>query len=234
MFEKFVPKEEAAIAKQLLSRLAAKDYATIEKQLDPKVQESSTRSTLEKMAAMFPAEQPKGIITVGSNTSTVNGVTTYSLTFEHEYTGAWLLSNVVFQRRGDQIAILGMQVNPMKQSLKELNRFTFEGKSVSHYIVFALVIVVPVFIVYALALCFKTPIAKRKWLWLLFVSLGFVRLSFNWTDGSYGIQPIAFSLLGAGFFTSGVFAPYIFNVSFPIGAIVFFFKRRSLAAKNDG
>ena len=123
MFEKFVPKEEAAVAKQLLSRLAAKDYATIEGQLDPSVQVPSVRSELEQVAAIFPAEEPKSVSTVGSNTSTVNGLTTYSLTFEHQYSNTWLLTNVVLQRRDGHITVLGLHAHSMKQSLEEANRF---------------------------------------------------------------------------------------------------------------
>ena len=120
----------------------------------------------------------------------------------------------------------------MKQSLEEANRFTFEGKGPIHYIVFALTVAVPLFIVYALVLCFKTPIARRKWLWLLFVALGFFQLTLNWTDGAFGIQPISFALLGAGFVRAGPYMPFIFNVTIPIGAIVFLARRRSLAARS--
>lgn len=234
MFEKFIPKEESAIAKKVLFQLAAKDYGAIEKQLDPSVKNASVQAALEQMAAMFPPEEPKSVNTVGANTSTVNDVTTYNLTFEHEFSNAWLLTNVVLQKRDAQITVLGLHVTPMKQSLKELNRFTFAGKGILHYIVFGLAIAIPLFIVFTLVLCFRTPIAKRKWLWLLFVALGFVQFSLNWTDGSYGIQPISFALLGAGFFSAGPYAPIIFNIAFPLGAIVFLFKRRSLGAINAG
>lgn len=231
MFEKFI-KKESAIAKTILSQLSAKDYGAVEKQLDPSIKNASVQAALEQMAAMFPPGEPASINTVGANTSTLNGITTYNLTFEHEYSNAWLLTNVVLQRRNAQVTVLGLHVNPMKQSLKELNRFTFAGKGILHYIVFALAIAIPLFIVFTLVLCFKTPIAKRKWLWLLFVALGFVQLSLNWTDGTYGIQPISFALLGAGFFSAGPYAPIVFNIAFPLGAVIFLFKRRSLGATN--
>jgi hypothetical protein len=234
MFDKFVPKEESAIAKEVLSRLAAKDYSAVERQLDPSIQAASVQGALEQMASMFPGGEPKGVTTIGADTTTINGLTTYNLTFEHEYSNAWLLTNVVLQRRDGQVTILGLHVRPMKQSLKELNRFTFEGKSALHYIVFALAVAIPLFIVFALVLCFRTPIAKRKWLWLLFVALGFVQFRLNWTDGAYGIQPFSFALLGAGFFRTGLYAPIIVNIAIPIGAIVFLLKRRSLVAKNAG
>lgn len=232
--EQLAPKEEAAIAKSLLSQLASKDYAAIERQLDPSLKGASVRGALEQAAGFFPKERQESVTTVGSNTVSVNGKTTYSLTFEHQYQNSWLLSNVVLQRREGQIWILGLHVKPMKQSLLEANRFTFQGKGLLHYIVFALVVAVPVFIIYALVLCIRTPIAKRKWLWLLFVALGIVQLSLNWTDGSYSIQPISFAFLGAGFFRASPYAPCIFNVALPLGAIVFLLRRRALLAKRVG
>lgn len=234
MFEKFIPKEESAIAKKVLSQLAAKDYGAVEKQFDPSIKNTSVQAVLEQMAALLPSEEPKSINTVGASTSSVNDVTTYNLTFEYEYSHAWLLANVVLQRHDAQITVLGLHVNLMKQSLLELNRFAFAGKGVLHYVVFILAIAIPIFIVFALVLCFRTPIAKRKWLWLLFVACGFVQFSLNWTDGSYGIQPISFALLGAGFYSAGPYAPIILNIAFPLGAIVFLFKRRSLGTINAG
>jgi len=234
MFEKFIPKEESAIAKKIVSQLAAKDYEAVEKQLDPSIKNASVLGALEQIAAMFPVDEPKSINTVGAYSSTVNGVTSYNLTFEYEFSKAWLLANVVLQRHGDEVTVLGLHVNPMQQSLKELNQFTFVGKGLLNYIVFALAIAIPLFIVFTLVLCFRTPIAKRKWLWLLFVALGFVQFSLNWTDGGYSIQPLSFALLGAGFFKAGPYAPVIFNIAFPLGAIIFLFKRRSLGAPNVG
>lgn len=232
MFEKFIPKEESAIAKKLISELVAKEYGAIEKQLDPSVESASVRVALEQMAGMFPPEVPKSVNTVGANTSTVNDRTTYDLTFEHQFSNTWLLTNVVLQRRGDRVTVLGLHVNPRAQSLKKLNGFTFAGKGVAHYLVFALAIAIPLFIVVSLVLCFRTPIAKRKWLWMLFVAIGFVQFSFNWTDGSYGIQPVSFALLGAGFFSAGPYAPIIFNIAFPLGAVIFFFRRRSFGSEK--
>lgn len=232
MFEKLVPKDEAAIARQLLSQVAAKDFANVEKQLDPRVQGPSVRGGLEQMAALFPAEEPKAVTLVGSHTSTVNDLTTYNLTFEYEYADAWVLASVALQRRDGRLTVLGLHAEPEKQSLKEANRFTFAGKGPLHYIVFALVIAIPLFIVYALVVCIRAPNVKRKWLWLVFVALGFVEFSLNWTTGGYAIGPARFLLLGAGFYRAAPYAPFVFDVAIPLGAILFVAKRRSLAARH--
>ena len=177
MLERFTPQEEAASARGLLSQLAAEDYDSVESQLDPSLRTPSIRSTLEEIAALFPSEDPSGISTVGSNTSTFSGVTTYNLTFEHEsYPNTWLISNVVLQRRDGDLTVIGLRVTPLNQSLKTMNQFTFAGKGALHYTVFAFAIAVPVFIVFTLVLCFRTPIKKESgygscsWRWESFNS----------------------------------------------------------------
>ena len=232
MFNKFIPKEETAVAKHLVTELAARDYASVVSQLDPSIKDASVQSALEQMAKLFPPGEPKSISTVGANTSIASGQTTYDLTFEYAYTDKWLLTNVVLQKRDGNLTVLGFHVQPMMQSLKEINRFTFKGKNILHYIIFTLAIAIPLFIVFTLVLCFKTTISRRKWLWMIFVAFGIVQLSFNWTDGSYGIQPISLALLGAGFYSAGPYSPIIINIAFPLGAIAFLFKRRSLIARK--
>lgn len=84
-------------------------------------------------------------------------------------------------------------------------------------------------IVYALIVCVRTPIAKRKWLWMIFIVVGLANLSFNWTNGNYTIAPFYFSILGSGFFSASLYAPTIITLAFPLGAVVFLLRRCSLA-----
>jgi hypothetical protein len=101
LFQKLVPQAEAEAARRLFSQLAAGDLETVEKQLDPQIRTPDLRGTLGQMAAMFPPGDPKGINTVGSHTSTSNGITTYNLTFE---TVAFPLGAIVFLARRKRLA----------------------------------------------------------------------------------------------------------------------------------
>lgn len=233
MFEKFVPKEESALARDLIAKLAAKDFAAVESRLDSKLRTSDVREKLEQMARALPAGEPKSVRTVGTNTSASGAATTYNLTYEYEYPEGWVVANAVLERRDGQVTLQGIHFLPAKQSLATTNRFTFEGKGIAHYVVFALAVAIPLFIVYALVVCARTKFPKRKWLWLLFIAVGVVQFQFNWTNGAWGIQPISFALLGAGFTQTGPVAPYIFTLAFPLGAILFLVKRRSLLKSND-
>lgn len=230
LIDKLTPADEAAIAKDVISKLAAKDFAPIEARLAPEIVNSSTHAALEEAAKVMPPGAPKSITTIGAQTIVGGGVTRYNLTFEYEYPAAWIVANVVLQRRDGQLTVYGLHVNFLPQSLKQTNRFTFAGKGWLHYLVLTLAVVIPLFIIYALVVCVRTPIATRKWLWLIFIALGFVQVSFNWTDGSYLVTPISFAILGSGFFSAGPYAPTIINIAFPLGAIVFLVRRKTLSS----
>ena len=230
VIDRFTPKEEAAFAKRVLAQVAARNFAEVEKQLDSGLRGPNVLDSLEQMSQQFPAGEPKSIRTVGAftNENKTTSVVTYSLTFEYEYPSSWLVAQVILQRRGGELAILGLHANRMDHSLEESNRFSLAGKSATHYVIFALAIAIPIFIVYVLVLCFKTPIPKRKWPWYIFIALGLVQISFDWTSGAWSIQPISFLLLGAGFHQSSPVGPLVLAIALPIGALVFLVGRRSL------
>ncbi|MCZ8233722.1 MAG: hypothetical protein O9335_01060 [Inhella sp.] len=228
LFERFVPQEESALAKELIAKMAAKDFAAVESRLAGPLKTPDLREKLEQMSSLLPPEPPKSVKTVGANTSTSSAATTYNLTYEYEYPDRWIIATTVLERRDGQLILEGIHFMPSSQSLAATNAFTFKGKGIAHYTVFALAIAIPLFIVYALFVCARTKLPKRKWLWLLFVAAGVVQFQFDWTSGAWGVQPISFALLGAGFAKAGPVAPYVFTLAFPLGAIVFLLKRRSM------
>lgn len=233
MFEKFIPKEESAIAKELIAKLAARDFAAVESRLDARLRNPDVRARLEQLASALPPGEPKSVRTVGANTMASGAITTYQLAYEYEYPDGWVLANATLERRDGQLTLQGIHFLPGKQSLAAMNRFTFDGKGPAHYLVFALAIAIPLFVIYVLVTCARTKVAKRKWLWLLFVAVGVVQFQFNWTNGAWVVQPLSFALLGAGFGKAGPVAPYIFTLAFPLGAVIFLARRRSLQKPNN-
>ena len=122
------------------------------------------------------------------------------------------MANVVLQKEGSDTVVTGVNVQPLRDSLENINRFTFEGKGGVHYAVFAVAVIVPLFVLSALVLCVRTPIPKRKWLWILFVLVGFAQLTLNWSDGNVNINPLSVQLFGASFWKAGPFAPWLLSV----------------------
>lgn len=233
MLEKFVPQEEAAVAKDVIGNLAERNFDAAERSLADQLRTPDVQSKLVEMARLLPEAKPRSVRAIGAHTMKTDTHTTYSLTFEYEYPESWVLANVVLERRAGKLLVQGLHLTPNKQSLETINRFTFDGKGLLHYVVLALAVAIPALVVYAFVLCVRADMPKRKWPWLLFIAVGLVQFQFNWTDGNWAIQPISFALLGAGFIRAGPSAPYIFTLAFPLGALLYLLKHRTTPKSTD-
>jgi Phospholipase_D-nuclease N-terminal len=87
----------------------------------------------------------------------------------------------------------------------------------------------PLFTLYALIVCIRTKIERRKWLWILFILFGFGRFMVNWTTGSWDFHIFYAQLLSASA-GAAFFGPWIISVSLPVGAVFFLSRRKKLEA----
>ena len=225
-FEQIIPKEEAEFSKHYLALFPAGDFEKIETYIHPNLRSAQLRTTLEQIAATFPAANPTDIQTVGVRWRWMADTSLVHLTFQYAYPGQWLLANVTLQKNGSETFVTGIDVQPLPDSLEHLNRFTFEGKGFTHFAMLTVAIFVPLMIVVALILCTKTPIPKWKWLWILFILFGLTQVTLSWSEGTLHITPLAVQLLGVGFARHGLYAPWLLTVSLPLGAIIFLLIRK--------
>jgi hypothetical protein len=86
------------------------------------------------------------------------------------------------------------------------------------------------FCLYAFVLCLRTPIARYKWLWVLFTLVGVTTLRFDWSSGHFAFVPLSAQFLFGVSATATPYGPWVLSVSIPLGAIWFLAKRRSLRA----
>jgi len=101
------------------------------------------------------------------------------------------------------------------------------------YAVLTIAIIDVLLIFVTLAVCIITPISKKKWLWIVFILVGVGSVSVNWTNGKYAIQVLSIYLFGASAAATGPDAPWIITATIPLGAIVFWFKRKRLKAEAE-
>ncbi len=210
------------------------DFDTFQVQAVPSLRTPDTRAQFEKVADLFPPGEPLSIHVVGAASNYVSGTTTYDLSFEYAYPGKWLLANVVLQRHDGRLEIFGLHVRALSKPLAELNKFAFAGMGLGHYLMFAMALLIPLFIIFALIVCIRTPMARRKWLWIVFIVLGVAGLSFNWTTGAVDFQLLHLQLGGAGYMRQGLVGPWVITLSVPLGATLFLIRRsRSDVARDD-
>jgi hypothetical protein len=177
------------------------------------------------MASAFPKAAPKSVKLVGSAVTRSGSTTTSSLSFEYEFPDRWVLANVVIERKGQAPVVRSVEVRAARESLEQVNRVTLSGKSWRHYAMAAAAIVIFAFVALTFALALRTPVPGMKWAWLLFILLGVVRVSFNWTTGALAFAPMGIQVFGAAFSKPSAFAPLVITAALPVGAIVFLVQR---------
>jgi hypothetical protein len=223
-----MPQDESAAARSVMAQLLARDFDGVERKLSSRTRTPLVRSQLEQIAAALPESAPRTVRNVAAHWFISPSAATYDLSFEYEFENAWVLANVVLERRDSLLTVLGIHVTRQAQPLATIHRFSLQGKTLLHYAVFGLAIVIPIFCVFTLIACVRAERFAKKWVWLLFVLFGVMRFRLNWTDGVWSLQPIAVTLLGAGFMRTGLVSPWILSISLPLGAILYWVKRRKL------
>lgn len=232
MSERLVPKEESDFAKEYLSKLRAQDYEYVKSMLSPELESQVDNELLAKMAAHFRPGDPISTKIIGSQVNVFNGQWQGNFTFEYEFESGWNLANTALRKVDGGYEVIGLNVYQTEASQKENNEFALSSKSVLQYSILVLAIVVPIFILFTLIVCIRTPIPNKKWMWIIFILLGVGAIQVNWTNGAYGIQLLSVHLFGASATSAGPAAPWVISASIPLGAFIFWIKRRRLVLQS--
>lgn len=151
----------------------------------------------------------------------------YAINYEYDYGDVFLFFHLKISRVDGTEKIVGFNAELSKTSYIERVSFSFDNKGVKHYIVLLWLILIPLFLIYAIVMVVKTPI-RRKWLWIVLILVFNIGFVFNWTYGVFIWNNIKIVLLGSGVMIGAMKAPWDFSVSVPFGAIIFLFRRRSI------
>jgi hypothetical protein len=232
LMRKFAPPEQREIARTYIEKLRNRDFADIEKAADPSITKDLQRDTLERMAALIPAGAPTSVKLVGANQfSSTEAGTTLNLTYEFQFGDKFMLINVARKTKDSVETIVGFNVEPLAASLEAMNRFTLSNRTALQFGVFAAAIGATILVLYALVVCIRTKMRRRKWLWIVFILFGFGKIMVNWTTGQWGFTVLAVQLFAAA---AGAvyFGPWIISVSLPVGAVIFLSRRKALTAAS--
>lgn len=216
---KLIPEEQAKAGQVYLESVRLREPAPLLQDADPEIRDA-VRTNFNLLANQFPAGAPRSIKVVSSMVTASPGFTQYALAYEYEFADRWLLTDIVLRDSDGKRVVAGLHVQPMKQSLERIHAFTFSGKGLRHYLVFALAVLLPFFILGTVIASVRVLKVRRKWLVVIPIAIGVANLTLNWTTGAVGFSPFAFSLLGAGWF-KGFYGPLQLQISLPLGAIVF-------------
>jgi hypothetical protein len=226
MLKAMTPSADEQAAKSYIDLLRQHKFEQIEQDIDPGIRAPNLHETLMGMAALIPAKNPTSVKVVGANTFKSPGIYRSNITFEYQFSNQWLLANVAIQKKDGVSTIVGFNVNKLFDSLENLNRFNLAGKSMGQYAVLAGAILISLLSLYALVLCARTRIPKRKWLWIVFILLGIGKFTVNWTTGQWGFMPLSVQLFSAGA-VAPLYGAWMLSISLPLGAIWFLLRRKS-------
>ena len=233
--QNFVPKDDDAFARRFLDSLRAADYPTAEQMLDASLRGEKSAGGLQELNGVLAHGEPLSVEIIGCNVfsdGSAQGTTrTTNLSYQIRFADSWAVGNVAVRHTSVGASVVASRFQTVPDSLETLHRFTFAKKSVVHYLVLAACVAIPALILVTLVVCIRSRI-RRKWLWIVFILLGFVQFRFDWTSGQYELQPLSFALFGAGAFRASPYAPWILSCAIPAGAVIFLIVRRRLLLDN--
>lgn len=174
MMNALAPSSDRQVATRYIDLLRHHQFEQIEKDLDPTIKTADINAELSRMAAAFPAGDPVSVKLVGANSLHSPSTDKMNMSFEYQFADRWLLVSVATQAASGGVRMVyGLHVNVLSNSLENINRFTLGGRGVSQYATMALLVIAMVFTLYALVVCIRTRMARRKWLWIIFILIGF-------------------------------------------------------------
>jgi hypothetical protein len=219
-------------SKGYFEQLRQRQVDQILQSFDPRADKDSLRGELGKVVALVPQEEPIGVDTLGVSAGCKgSGVCTKRVTLEYKYPDHWLLFQVTTSNASGSNAITYLTVTPESMQFESMSQFTLRRKGPLHYFVLFMTLLSAGIALYALVLCVRTPMLKRKWLWTIVIILGIGKFGIEWTSGVFWYRISYLSILpfGWGFELDG---PFMY-ASIPAGAILFLLLRSRLRRTNS-
>ena len=217
-----------AATQAVFDQVRRHDFAAIESRLPPLLRTAVTDARLQADAAKIPDQPAQAVKLVSFNSSVGPAGRQTSVTREYFYTDRVLvISTAILEQSGRSQAglapqVVAFNVQPFPRAALAFGRFNLAGKSMTQYFVFALAVLIPLVLVYALVRLARDRTTRWKWLWTLFILSGFTRMSLNWVTGAILFQPISILLLGASVSRGALdVSPWIVSISLPLGALIY-------------
>jgi len=213
--------------KSYFEELRQRQVDQILQSFDPSYDKAQLRSQLGKVFDLVPKRPPLSVKTLGASAECkVSGVCTKLIILEYKYPDRWIRFQVTVSNQSGHDSITDLTVQPEYLPLASMSRFSLRGKGLLYYVFLLMTLFSVAIAIYALVLCVRAPIQKRKWLWIVIAILGIGKLGVEWSSGDLWFKVLYISILPAGFgFDSE--SPFVY-VSVPAGAILFFLLRRRL------
>ena len=220
LFQLFVPGREDQFARDYIEMLRQGDYAAAEQLLSPELAGSDSFYKLKQVSGFINREDLVAFEVIATNVLSGEKTKRHSLTYQLLFTESFIIANVVVERVDDRLAIAGIHVEPIPRPIQELTAFTLAGKPFVNFVILACAVLIPFLILSTLFLCVRSDL-RLKWLWIIFILFGICQLRLDWVTNEIQFEPLSVQLFGASFVRPGLYGPWNFFISIPLGAKVF-------------
>ena len=194
---------------------------------DPGAEKDRVSNDLGSVVALVPEQEPLSVETLGASVDCKgSGICTKLVTLEYKYPDRWILFQVTVSNRTGKYAITNLWVNQESTPFESRNKFALRGKGWLHYTFLLMALLASGLALYALVQCIRTPIQKRKWLWIITTILGIGKLGIEWSSGDLWHKVLYLSILPIGWGYDRN-SPFMY-VSVPVGAFLFLLMQNRL------
>lgn len=246
-FRSSVAKPVLKTTDKMLDALLAGDEEKAQKLLIPELKKANglllIKDTIEKLQVSPAISVPPHEVVSYAVRGEVYG-SHHDLAYQIQREQGWVL--VYFEV--DEVykrfyGITAIEYRFLPSPLQEINAFTFEGKPWLHYAALTCCAVLALVVLVSLILLLRTKTKKPWiwWFWCFFICIGFVRISFNWTSGQFSFDPVGGIgvqiLHHLGWVINVIhesrYEPWYIQGMFPLGAVLFLWRRKSLQQRAE-
>ena len=225
MIKKVASEEDQQVATECINALREKRFDAIENALADGLKGPETRATLESMAKILPAGKPDSIKLIGANISAdASGARTSDIAYQYTFGDRHFMVNCATTTEERTRQIVALNVRQLEISIDEQAGFSLKGKSVAQFALLCAAVACLGITLFALVLCILDKNLQRKWLWIIFIVLGFGQLSVNWNSGAWDSSLVYVMLFSASAVSRG-YGGWVISIALPVGAAVYLIRR---------
>ena len=146
------------------------------------------------------------------------------ITYEIVTSKGRFVTNVAVAKDEGVLVVTGIYLESIDAPLEEITRFTFDGKSSRHYAFFFLALAVPLFVLYAMYLAYRSG-THMRWIWIICMFPGTGNVSINWVSGRFSSNIFSISTLWAPFYRDGLSGASYITLAVPFVAGIYVYSR---------
>lgn len=233
-FSSFVPKNQIAAAEHLVDMVRERRFDEARAAVDPSIRNADP-AVLEKMAGFFPKGEAFTVRVMNWQTqwhTQVNGPTTGRTLLQLCYVlkhGGAVVASVMFARDGESLSITAVNFLPVTEQQLHANDLDLRSMNGFQTLILLAAVLLDTFAIATFVICLMGPGPRWRvrWLWAILTLFGIFKLNAVWTTGATSFVLMAFMLPPAGMVQMPAGSPWVFGLSLPVGAVLYWIVRVS-------